>query len=107
MLAKTFLIVVSLVTSLISGIAASVAQAAPPPNSPSPQAGRFARDLTISRSQEFFREGNVRLEREIQILQRRPQQQTPILKVDAAVEDRERPRLKDPRPQDLRRPTAQ
>ena len=47
------------------------------------QAQRFSRDLTQTDSQDFFRRGNERIDREIQVLQRRRLPESkPLLKVN-------------------------
>ncbi|MBD1927714.1 hypothetical protein H6F74_15900 [Trichocoleus sp. FACHB-90] len=59
------------------------AAANPEFNSISPaQAQQFNRDLIPSSSQEFFRQGREKLEREIEILNRRRLLNSPILKND-------------------------
>ncbi len=81
---KLFLMIFTVGVSI-----SSMAQAISIPNLSSQQLQRIARDVTPTRSQEFFREGQAQLEREIQRLER--EKRDPILKVDPAVEPRNQP----------------
>lgn len=61
------------------------------PNLTPPQAQNLSRDLFPSTSQDFFRQGNNALEREIQLLrQRQLSSNKPILKIDL-IQLRKRP----------------
>lgn len=54
-----------------------------PPALSAAQAQRFSRDLVQTDSQDFFRQGKKRIEREVQILQRRRQPaNTPLLNIN-------------------------
>lgn len=64
-----------LIPSAISGPVVSV------PSLSFYQANRFARDLTRSPSEDFFREGRLKLEQEIQLTRKRQLLSEDILKV--------------------------
>ena len=80
------IIVFSVVLLGIQTFAGAV-QGAPISGTPTQQ---FSRDLVQTDSQDFFRQGNARIEREIQVLQRRRLPVSgPLLKINVVpVEDR-------------------
>jgi hypothetical protein len=73
-----------LITVTVGVLVPSMAQAMP--NLTSSQLQRISRDLVPSRSQEFFRQGQVQLEREVRQLERK--KTSPVLKVDPALRER-------------------
>ena len=65
------------------------------PNLSSVDRQRLSRDLTPTNAQDFFRQGQAQLEREIQLLNRRSQvQQDDLLKVDPTTRNFEQSNLR-------------
>lgn len=82
MLQRLFLIV-----PVVTLIASSPGLAQSLPNLPIADRQRLTRDLTPTNAQDFFKQGQVQLEREIQLLERRSQKQENLLKVNLAPPD--------------------